>query len=337
MVYSRETQRRLAGEVAEFAPDVAYIHNIYPLISPSIYHSLHAARVASVQVIHDYRPFCINGWFYKDDQVCELCKRGNLVHAVRKRCFRGDLLLSGTYAACMAVNRVAGMLRKISAYICLTEFARRKLIEAGVAPDRLHVNANFLDTDGIPACSPVANRFVFAGRLSREKGVWTLLRAFESLPEAELVIIGTGPEEALMREYARDRRLRNVSFAGFLSGREKYEVWGRSTATLMPSTNYEGLPITLLESFALSRPVIASELGAYTCLIEPGKTGCLCPPGDPLALATAVRTILKDPSAGTRMGRAARSLVDTTYSRSAHGARLETIFNAARERVQAHA
>ena len=136
-IYSSKTSGELDDVVRRFRPDVAFVHNIYPLISPSAYHTLHALRVPSVQVLHNFRPFCINGLFYIQDKVCEKCKGGNYLHAVKNRCYKDSYALSGLYAFTMASNRMAGMVDKISGFICLTEFFKIKMREAGVPENKL--------------------------------------------------------------------------------------------------------------------------------------------------------------------------------------------------------
>ncbi len=101
---------------------MAFIHNIYPLISPSAYHTLHRLGVPTVQVLHNFRPFCPNGLYYTQGQICEACRDGNYLNAVRKRCFKDSDTFSGLYALTLGLNRLGGMIDKISGFICLTEF-----------------------------------------------------------------------------------------------------------------------------------------------------------------------------------------------------------------------
>ena len=98
----------------------------------------HAARlgVPTVQVLHNFRPFCPNGLYYTQGQICEACRDGNYLNAVRKRCFKDSVALSGLYAMTLGLNRLAGMIDKISAFICLTEFFRIKMREVGSSGDR---------------------------------------------------------------------------------------------------------------------------------------------------------------------------------------------------------
>ncbi len=179
-VYSWKTGGELTDVVRGFRPDVAFVHNVYPLISPAAYHKLHALGVPTVQVLHNFRPFCPNGFYYTQGRTCEACKGGNYLNAIRNQCFKDSYTLSALYAATLGLNRMGGMIEKISGFICLTEFFRIKMREAGVAESKLFVRPNFVVASPLPPEEETTNDYaLFMGRLSPEKGCWTLVRAFE--------------------------------------------------------------------------------------------------------------------------------------------------------------
>src|SRR5580693_8865291 len=149
-VYSWKTSGELEDVVRRFRPDVAFIHNVYPLISPSAYHKLHALGVPTVQVLHNFRPYCPNGLYYTQGKICEACKGGNYLNAVRKRCYKDSYVLSGLYALTLGSNRLAGMIDKVSGFICLTEFFKIKMQEAGVPDSKLFVRPNFVYAPPLP-------------------------------------------------------------------------------------------------------------------------------------------------------------------------------------------
>ena len=92
------------------------------------------------------------------------------------------------------------MVDKVSGFICLTEFFSIKMREAGVPESKLFVRPNFVDAPAFPADQKTADNYaLFMGRLSPEKGCWTLIRAFEQLPHVQLKIVGTGPLEQEFR------------------------------------------------------------------------------------------------------------------------------------------
>ena len=311
---SQRTRTDIQRLVAEHRPDVAYLHNIYPLISPSIYHVLHSLGVPIVQVIHDFRPLCTNGWFYNHEGVCERCKGGNYLHAIRHRCYKDSYVYSALYAASLAYARSSRIMAKVDAFVCLTEFARRKLESAGVPSGQLFVRPNCINVLQIEPVVGRGDYVAYIGRLSNEKGVWTLIRAMEHVRGLMLRIAGTGPEESSIREYLENKRIQNVQLLGFISGSAREEFLRNCMFTVMPSEWYEMFPMVLLEAWAAGKPVIGSRLGATADLIEEGRTGLLFEPGNPLDLARKIESLSGSPDLVSLMGAHARKVVETRYS-----------------------
>lgn len=209
---------------------------------------------------------------------------------------------------------MAGMLRKMSAFICLTEFARLKLLEAGVPEDKLFIKPNFIDAARITPCPGDGKYVVYLGRLSSEKGVWTLVRAFEALKDPLLKIAGTGPLEAVLKGYVRERGITNIEFVGFKAGLEKLELLRGSLFSVVPSEWYETFALVALEAYAAGKPVLASNLGSLPYVVENGRSGLLFEPGNASDLADKTRDLIGRPNVLETMGRYGRRLVDTKYS-----------------------
>ncbi len=313
-IYSWKTSGELGSVVREYKPDVAFIHNIYPLISPSAYHTLHRLGVPTVQVLHNFRPFCPNGLYYTQGQICEACRDGNYLNAVRKRCFKDSVALSGLYALTLGLNRLGGMIDKISAFVCLTEFFRIKMREAGVPEKKLFVRPNFVAAPPVNTEEKTADSYaLFIGRLSPEKGIWTLIQAFEQLPAVQLKIVGTGPMEQELRDYIREKGIRNIELLGFKAGDEKWQVLRNSFCLVLPSEWYENFPVTALEGFMAAKPVIASRMGGLPYIVEEGKSGLLFEAGQSAELAQQIQYLADHPDEATRMGRCGRSLTESKY------------------------
>ncbi len=326
-VYSPRTTQEIKSLVANSRPDVAYIHNVFPLVSPSIYHALHSLRVPIVQVVHDFRFLCPNGWFYTQGKICERCKHGNYIHAVQYRCYRDSYILSAVYASSIGANRLAGILEKIDAYVCLTEFSKQKLVEAGIPAEKIFIKPNFIDAAGIVPRPGGGDFVLYLGRLSAEKGVWTLIRAFEHLKDVKLKIAGTGPLEASLRNYIQEKGLSHIELVGFLEGKEKWRWLSESLLTIVPSQWYETFGMVVLEAYAAGKPVIGSDLGSLPYVIENGRSGLLFQPGDISDLVVKIRYLLDHPEEAERMGRYGRELVDTKYNPDKSHATLMSIFS----------
>jgi len=327
-VYSWKSSAEIEDTVHRLRPDVAFVHNVYPLISPSVYHKLHALGVPAVQVLHNFRPFCPNGFYYTQGQICEACKGGNYLNAVRKRCFRDSYALSGLYALTLGSNRLAGMVNKISGFICLTEFFKIKMQEAGVPDSKLFVRPNFVYAPPLPSGSGAVGQYaLFLGRLSPEKGCWTLIHAFERMPQVPLKILGTGPQEQELKDYVRQKGIGNIEFLGFKSGDEKWQVLRNALCLVVPSEWYENFPVTVLEAFMASKPVIAARMGGLPYIVEDGQSGLLFEAGQVDQLVKKVQQLSHNPAEALRMGARGRFLSETKYGPEQGYANLMSIFS----------
>jgi glycosyltransferase involved in cell wall biosynthesis len=307
---------------------VAYIHNIYPLISPAIYHSLHALGIPIVQCVHDFRPLCPNGLFYTEQKCCELCKNGNYLHGFVKKCYKDSYLFSGLYSVTLAVNRSAKMMDKISAYVCLNHFYREKLLEVGIPVEKIYVRPNSIDALAVVSNGSREPRdyAIFLGRLAPEKGLWTLLKAFEKIGPIRLKIVGSGPLEAELAAYIREKEIDNVEMVGFQSGDEKMRLLQGALFSIIPSEWHENFPVVSLESYAAAKPIVASRMGGLPSIVAEGETGLLFTAGNADELADKVRYLFANPREAERMGALAAKLARTKYSRETSYHNLMEIF-----------
>lgn len=328
-IYSKKTEEEIKGIINDFKPDVAYTHNIFPLISPSIFHTLHKASIPCIQNVQDYRWLCPNGVFYINDRICERCKNGAFWNAVIYRCFRNSFLLSGLYAATISANRMAGVFKKIDVFLCTTEFNKQKLMEAGIEESRISIKPNYLDISGIEPSYGNGDYVIFLGRLSQEKGLWTLIHAFERLGDLRLCIVGTGPLEEPLKQYIHEKGINNISIEGFKQGLEKDNLLRNALFMVFPSEWYEHFPIVLLEAFAFGKPVIASNIGNMPLIVENEKSGLHFRAGDVDDLMDKIKTLIQNPSLIIRMGMYARKKIEADYTPEINYRILKSIFKRA--------
>jgi len=325
-VYSKKTKKEIKDIIKDFKPQVAYTHNIFPLISPSIFHTLYDESIPCIQNVQDYRWLCPNGVFYINDRICERCKNGAFWHAVRYRCFRESYLLSGLYATAISVNRLAGVFKKVDAFLCTTEFNKQKLMEAGVEEKRIFIKPNYLDISNIEPSYGNGDYIIFLGRLSPEKGLWTLIRAFERLKDLRLCIVGTGPLEQTLRTYIQEKELKNISLEGFKQGAEKDNLLRNALFMVFPSEWYEHFPIVLLEAFAFGKPVVSSNIGNMPLIVEHEKSGLHFKAGDADDLIEKIKTLVHNPTEISKMGMYARKEMETKYTPEINYKILKSIF-----------
>jgi glycosyltransferase involved in cell wall biosynthesis len=320
-IYNSAISREIGDLARREQFDIAHVHNVFPLISPAVYRALHQAGVPIVQTIHNFRLMCPNGLFYTHGQICERCKRGNMLPAIQLRCYRESTALSALYAGAIMIHRRVGTFGLIDRVLALTDFVAGKLAESGVIPsERIAVLGNALgeDVPAPPASRATEPALVFMGRLVPEKGVDLAIEAMAGLPDLELRICGDGPDLPRLREVVAARGLTNVRFLGFVDGAQKRQVLERALAIVVPSHWYELFPITALEAMAYGVPVLATGHGSLQSLIADGQTGLLFRPGDAASFAECARRLSSDPALAAAMGARAAAEARTRYSADVH-------------------
>lgn len=322
-VWSRPSQQMMLQAIAAQRPDIVHLHNIHPLLSPSIYWAIRRTGTPIVQTIHNFRWLCPQGMMLRHEQVCEDCVGKLPWRAVTRKCYRDSALQSAVLAGTYALHTWMGSLhRNADRIIALTDFARDKLIGGGLPADRIVIKGNFLEdpapTPTLPADPARGDRVLYVGRLSEEKGIQVLVRAAATLDDTAFDVIGQGPL-ALPRPG-------NVTFHGHLAKPRIHAAMQRSALLVLPSLCYEGMPMVLIEAYANGLPVLASRLGALAGLVEDGVTGLLFTPGDADDLAAKLRWARAHPDQIRQMGLRAREKYLTHYTAERNYERLMQIY-----------
>lgn len=321
-LWSREAARAFGRELERFRPDVIHVHNTFPLISPSIYWVAERYGVPVVQTLHNFRLLCPQAMFLREGRVCEDCLGHLPWRGAVRGCYRGSVAQSTVLAGMLGIHRYIGTWRdRVTRYIALNEFCRRKFIQGGLPSERIVVKPNFVD---FPA--PLERRrdgLLFVGRLSPEKGVAILAEALALDASIHLAVAGSGEEAD------RISVVPGVAMLGSLTGEEIRERMSGAVALVLPSIWYENFPRTLVEAMACSLPVIASRIGALAELVEDGVTGLLFEPGDPADLSRKMRWAIDHPERVRQMGQTARQRYDTNYTAERNYIQLADIYTEA--------
>ena len=192
-VWAWDTKRELRSILRKERPELVHFHNAFPVISPSAYYACKEAGVPVVQSLHNYRLICPAATFYREGRVCEDCLGRAPWPGVIHACYHNSRAQTATVAAMMIAHRALGTwLNEVDAYIAFTEFSRQKFIAAGLPPDKIFLKPHFLGVD--PGAKRGLGEYaLFLGRLVPEKGVTTLLKAWQQLKHIPLAIAGDGP------------------------------------------------------------------------------------------------------------------------------------------------
>lgn len=326
-IWGRRAQSELYDLVQETRPDVAIFHNTFPLISPMAYATCRQFGVPVIQVLHNYRLACLNGLFYRKGSICEDCL-GKFVPwpGLLHNCYRNSLAASGVVGGMLVYHRARRTWQQdVDVFITLTEFSRRKMIQSGLAAKKIVVQSNFLSVD--PGVGPGEGEYaLFVGRLTTEKGIPSLLAAWEndlSLPP--LRIVGDGElREQVQQASGRDSR---IQWLGRQPG-ETVIQWMKSASLLLfPSEWYEGMPRVIIEAFACGTPVMAARVGAAAEIIADGESGVLYTTSNPNDLAGKLRLLLNDPGRLVAMRLRARQEYETKYTAEIAYQKMMSILN----------
>ena len=320
-IWSRHSYEEVGRIIAATRPDVMHCHNTFPLISPAVYYIAQRLGVPVVQTLHNYRLLCPNALLFRDQKPCENCVNKVIPWSgIAHKCYRGSRMLTLGTSTMLAVHRGLGTWRHhVDMFLALSQFSRRKFIEGGLPPERIRVKPNFLSDD--PGIGTGGGRYaIFVGRLSPEKGLATLLRAWSQVRERlALKIVGDGPLMTLKESIEPGGP---VEFLGRQPVARVLELIKNAELLIAPSECYENFPRTVVEAFACGTPVVASNIGAFVELIENGRTGLKFSSGDAGDLAEKVICLSSDAERLQGMRRTARREYEMKYTADTNYRRL---------------
>lgn len=294
-IWNREAAREFRARHATDGPfDVVHFQNTFPQISPAAIWAAGQSRSAVVQTLRNYRLLCVNGLFFRDGKACELCIDRRLqLPGIRYACYRSSIPASATVAAMNYYGRVKRVHEQsVDAFIALSAFARSKYVHTGLDAQRILVKPNFVAVD--PGIGRGSGHYaIFVGRLSPEKGVRTLLNAWDHIgTKLPLKIVGDGPLAEQVRTAAANSN-GGIEWLGRKARDVTEDLIGDASLLIFPSECYETFGRVAIEAYAKGTPVIAANIGAIAELVEEGETGLRFEPGLPLDLAAKVETFLK--------------------------------------------
>jgi glycosyltransferase involved in cell wall biosynthesis len=325
--------KALKRAVAAQGPDVVHTHNTFPLLSPAIFHAI-GHRAARVLTLHNYRLFCPAAIPMREGNVCTDClDQGSVLPSLANGCYRDSRLATLPLAVNVALHRRLGTwTREVDAFIALSEFQRERMIEAGLPVELVHVKPNFYP--GQPLVVPWHERrssVVFAGRLTAEKGVLALVRAWLAwgATAPELRIVGDGDLRDELERLAATAPMVPIRFLGQLAGATAQEEIARACLLVLPSECFEGFPMVVREAFAFGTPAAVSNIGPLPSIVREGKNGVVFEPANPQSLLKTVRTAWETTGDLERLAAEARRSFETLYTEDANYRMLMKVYEQA--------
>lgn len=316
MVYSRPNKWQFAKLLETFKPDIVHVFAIYVKITPSILDACREYGVPVVMSCNDYKLICPNYKLFHHNQICFDCNGKNFYHAIRNKCCKDSLVFSIASALESYINQnILDIYRKgVREFLFASEFMASTVSNYWGSSFKWAVLRNPYNAQEKPYCPPTGNYFLYFGRMVEEKGILVLLKAMQNVPEAQLVLVGDGPEEELYKQLAAQLNLTNVTFVGKKWGTALEEYLQAARFVVIPSIWHENFPYVVVQSFAYGKAVIGSDKGGIPELVHHEKFGYVYPAMDSEQLSVWINTLWSDPEKCTQMGLDAKLWVDSLFN-----------------------
>ncbi len=315
-IWASDSRRDLRELLRREKPDLVHFHNTFMMISPSACYACKEYGVPVVQTVHNYRLLCLRGDLFRERKICEECVGRTIPYAgVRHRCYHGSLPRSAAVASMLLAHRALRTWeRKVDLFIAPSAFLAGKLAQGGIPAEKIAVKPNFAALDTSGKAGREDRYAIYLGRLSPEKGVRSLIAAWQKIEGLRLLIAGAGPEEGYIRATIRERGPGNVEMTGPQTRDSAVALLKSAAFLVVPSQWHEPFGLVAVEAFANGVPVIAARAGAISEIVQDGYTGLLFTPGSIDELVQKVRWAIDNPEATRQMGANARRIYQERYT-----------------------
>lgn len=323
-VYSPHALAKVRARLAEGAPDLVHVHEVYPHHSPWVIRAFARAGVPVVMTCHDFRLTCPVATHLYQTGECTRCVGGNTAWCAVKNC-RGNRAESAAFALRAGVANSFGLFtRHVTRFIAPSRFIRDTIArEKGIPLDRFDVVPNLIRPVE-PAPRIAGSYAAFVGRITPEKGIDTLLRAAR-LCDVPIRIAG-GPVPDHFRAIAPN----NVTWLGHLEGEALESFYSNASFLVVPSF-LEPFGLVVGEAMLRGLPVLGANRGALPELIRPGVDGQLFTAGDASDLAAQMTALWDDPAACRRLGNTAELFARERYTRQKYYTQIIEVYTQAVE------
>jgi len=267
--YSIISKNEVLDNLDRIKPDLVHIHNTFPLWSYSVIDACNEKKIPVVMTLHNFRMICANGTFYRNNQVCEKCLQSSVFNSVKYGCYQNSKLKSIPVSLMINnSNKGLSIVNKLNKIIVLSEFAKKKFLEANFPKNKIVIKPNFI-FDKIKCKKNISKSgFLYASRLSEEKGILDLIKAFKKF-NFDLNVCGDGPLKSKLENETK------IKYLGFLSKKKLLNLLMKTKFLIFPSKCFENFPTIFLQAFALNVLVIAPKLGSMSTIIKDKHNGVL--------------------------------------------------------------
>ena len=330
VIYNKKNKKKVEEALDDFKPDIVHLNNFQRQLSASIINPCIKRHIPIVYTAHDVQAICpAITMMDPDRKPCELCMNGKYSNCIKKKCIKNSMLKSLLGAIEGKYYRNHKIYTdKINYIITPSEFYREKFIEDGVNPNKVQAMHNSIETKDYDIKTKDEEYALYFGRLSREKGVLNLINAFAKLNCGLLYIAGDGPEKDTIENIIKENKLeKRVKLLGFLNKEQMTEVIRKCKFVVVPSIWYENCPYSVLETLAIGKPIIGSNMGGIPELIEDNKNGYIYQYNDINELSEKMNKLFKDKKIVDRFSKESKKLAKEKYSRDNYYNELMKIYD----------
>ncbi len=327
-VYSVEARRKIGYLIDNFKPDIAHIHTIDLYISPSIILELKKRHIPIVYTLHNYQLLApTSGSLFHNGKICEITKPHSYYKAIFHKCIRNSYRASAAYVIKQYMHHILGVFNHIDIFLAPSNFIRNKFIEYGFNQKKIVRIPNFTQyQQNYSESSSLGKYILYFGRLSREKGLETLIEVMRELPDIKLKLVGSGP---LLRDLLHKKstyKLKNVEFIPQMNGSVLKFFIRKCRFSVLPSMWYEVFPMAILESFACGKTVIASNIGGIPELVHDKRTGLLFEPGNVRDLTKKISFLWSNVRLLVKLEQTAYEYINQNYSQEMHYEKIHNVY-----------
>jgi len=332
LLYSFEAKAKIEKLIKEERPDIVHLNNIHHQISPSILHTFKKWNLPVVMTLRDYKIVCPTYSMLANGKPCEKCKGGRYYWCSINKCTKNSYAKSLVSVVEMYLHhKILHIYDLIDVFISPSKFLKEKLEEMGFKKKVVYL-PNFIDAEDYELEYKYTQKTIcYFGRLSKEKGLFTLLDAMKGI-DVKLKIIGDGSLKECLRLKVKSENSDNVYFLGYKVREELKNEIKNSMVVVFPSEWYENNPRTVLESFALGKPVVGARIGGIPELVKDNETGLTFEPGNTKDLRDKIEILLAKPDKIVEMGKNARKFVEENFKPEKHYEQLMEIYKMAMAR-----
>ncbi len=288
-VFNPDSAKIIEEKIISFQPQIIHIHNFFPLVSPSVFFIAKKYKVPIVITIQNYRLICSGALLYRNGKICEDCVNKTIPLAgIIHKCYRNSAVQTAAVTFMTSFHKIAGTWKnKVGKYITVAEFGRDKILNSslGLSEDQVVVKPNSVEDFG-DGDNNREDYFVYIGRIIEDKGIETLLESLNHF-DYKIKIIGDGPLRGRIEDAALNNK--NIEYLGFRDKQFIINTLKKAKGLIFPTLWYEGLPVTVIESFSTGTPVIGSNIGAVKLQITDNYNGFHFSPGDAKDLASRIK------------------------------------------------